>query len=338
MFNDHVAFVLIERGGRHHCAPPWSVHSPLALRSRCNHPFPRGRTQADSDIGVEHRTEDRPEAPRRTIMLMRVKPVVCLLVAAVLAFLPSCSTSATHESDPLQLVGTWRVIDTGERLAPYVSIGDGGLVVWASCGQMMGEWRADQHGSFVGELDGGNSVCFGTGLNPRWLISTVAYRPTGSDELLLNTNGQVAARLVPASVPQALPKGLARSYLHPTMSASIRRDYIQDNGPLQSALIPATPRQLVGRWVPFGVPLDHAPGSYLTLSADGSWTGGCTGGRWAAGRGGALVDVSRPSDLMFCNAVDVEVWLNNTTEAGFQGRTLVLVDAAGDVTGRLRRA
>jgi hypothetical protein len=41
---------------------------------------------------------------------------------------------------------------------------------------------------------------------------------------------------------------------------------------------------------------------------------------------------------MFCNAVDVEVWLNNTTEAGFQGRTLVLVDAAGDVTGRLRRA
>ncbi len=269
---------------------------------------------------------------------MRVNPFACLLVAAAVAFLASCSTSATPESDPLQLVGTWRVMDTGGSVAPYVSIGDGGLVVWASCGQMMGEWRADQRGSFVGELDGGNSVCFDAGLNPRWLTSAVAYRLTGSDELLLDTNGQVAGRLVPASVPRALPKGLARSYLHPRMSRWVRKDYIQDNGPLPSGVIPATRSQLVGRWVPFDLPLDHAPGSYLTLSKDGSWTGGCTGGRWAAGRGGALVDVSLPNDLMFCNAVDVELWLNNTTEAGFQGRTLVLVDAAGHVVGRLQRA
>ncbi len=279
---------------------------------------------------------------------MRVKPLARLLVAAALAVLPSCSTSATHESDPLQLVGTWRVMATGERPATYVSIGDLGLAVWASCGQMLGDWRADQQGMLVAELSGGDQSCFlgahpQANLNPRWLTEAVSYRRTGSDVLLLDGNGRVLARLLPSRVPRALSKGVVSGYLRPVMTSAMRKILLQVNGPLSNGLIPAVRTQLLGRWVPANPALDdrNQP-PYLSFSADGTWSGsdGCNGlsGRWNAGPDGALIVVSAGSTLVGCNNVDVGEWLSSATQAGFQGKTLVLVDAAGHVAGRLRRA
>jgi len=283
-----------------------------------------------------------------TIPRVRVKPLACLLIAASLAFLPSCSTPATHESDPLRLVGTWRVLDTGERLAPFVSIGDVGLRLWTSCGSLFGDWRTNQQGMFVAELSGGDQSCFlgpktQANLNPTWLTGATAYRQAGGDELLLDGSGRTLARLVPARVPRALSKGVFVGYLHPVVTSALRKFLLQSNSPLPNGLLSAVRKQLLGRWVPADRAQDHRnQPPYLSFSADGTWSGsdGCNGlgGRWNACGSGALIVASGGSTLIGCNNVEVGEWLSKATQAGFQGRTLVLVDAAGHVTGRLRRA
>src|SRR5271165_5044593 len=70
----------------------------------------------------------------------------------------SGSTGSRH-ANPLSLVGTWRVIGSGQRRAPLASIGSLGLVVWTTCGWMSGEWNADRQGLFAGILSGGVPAC-----------------------------------------------------------------------------------------------------------------------------------------------------------------------------------
>lgn len=250
-----------------------------------------------------------------------------------------------RHANPLQLVGIWRVIAPGEHPVPIVSVSSLGLLVWTSCGSMSGFWNADPQGLFVGLLNGGPPSCFGprstANLNPNWLAAT-SYGRTGPDELLLGTNGTVLARLVPTTVPKALAKGVLPAYLHPVVTAQLRHDLLRVNRPLPSGLVPALGRQIVGRWVPANPASAHRPQApYLSFSPKGNWSGsdGCNGlgGRWSIGSGGILAVVSGGQTLVGCTNVNVGEWLSEATRAAFQGRTLVLVGAAGNVTGRLRR-
>ena len=259
----------------------------------------------------------------------------------------STSSAGSRHANPLKLVGTWRVIATGQHRAPIVSLSSLGLLVWTSCGSMSGTWNANQEGLFVGVLSGGPPACLlgknsAADLNPKWLAAATAYRDSGSDELLLGPTGSVLARLDPTTVPKALRKGVLPVYLHPLVTPQLRKLLIQVNSPLPTGLVPAMERQLVGHWVPANPTVGHwRQTPYLAFTRNGNWSGsdGCNGlgGRWSIGPGGTLIVVSMPSTLMGCNNVNVDWWLYRATRAAFQGRTLVLVDAAGKATGRLRR-
>jgi heat shock protein HslJ len=254
---------------------------------------------------------------------------------------------SSRRANPLQLVGTWRVVATGEHPAPIVSVSGLGLLLWKSCGWLSGDWNANQQGLFVGILNGGVPACvLGTNsaadLNPRWLATATAYRGSGSDELLLGPNGGVLARLVPTTVPKVLRKGVLPAYLHPVVTPELRKVLLQANRPLPTGLVPAVERQLIGHWFSANPTVGHWPQTpYLAFTPNGNWSGsdGCNGlgGRWSLGSSGTLVVVSSPSTLIGCNNVDVGAWLSQATRAALQGRTLVLVSAAGKVTGRLRR-
>jgi len=258
----------------------------------------------------------------------------------------AAGSAGNRHADPLQLVGIWRVIATGTLPAPIVSVSSLGLLVWTSCGSMFGTWNADQQGLFVGLLGGGPPSCLlgprsRANLNPKWLTA-MGYARTGHDELLLGANGTVLARLVPTTVPRALAKGLLPAYLRPVVTPALREALLRVNRPLPSGLAPALARQVVGRWVPANPVLAHRPQApYLSFSPNGNWSGsdGCNGlgGRWSIGPGGILAVVSGGQTLVGCHNVNLGESLSEATRAAFQGRTLVLVSAAGKVTSRLRR-
>jgi hypothetical protein len=93
----------------------------------------------------------------------------------------STSSAGSRHANPLKLVGTWRVIATGQHRAPIVSLSSLGLLVWTSCGSMSGTWNANQEGLFVGVLSGGPPACLlgknsAVDLNPKWLAAATAYR------------------------------------------------------------------------------------------------------------------------------------------------------------------
>jgi heat shock protein HslJ len=260
---------------------------------------------------------------------------------------PSAPGAAnSSHAKPLQLVGIWRVIAPGEHSAPIVSMSGLGLVLWTSCGWMSGSWNANRTGMFVSILDGGVPACLlgprsKANLNPRWLNAT-ASRRTGRDELLLGANGLALARLLPATVPRALAKGQSPENIRPVVTSRLRKTLLLLNSPLPAGLVPAVGRQIVGRWVPANPPIGHwhRP-PYLSFDADGWWSGsdGCNGlgGRWSIGHDGTLIVVSAGSTFIGCTNVDVGEWLSGATRVTFHGPTLVLVDAAGGVTGRFRR-
>jgi hypothetical protein len=252
----------------------------------------------------------------------------------------------SRHTNPLQLVGTWRVIASSTHPSPIVSLSSIGLLVWTSCGWMDGEWNANHQGLFVGSLSGGPSACLlgprsASNLNPKWLAAA-GYTRAGHDELLLDVSGRVLARLVPTTVPKALTKGVDPAYAHPVVTPQLRAVMLRVNSPLPSGLVPASRRQITGRWVAITSAVWHwQPSPYLSFNADGSWTGsdGCNrlGSRWSIGSHGVLVTILSVQTLIGCHNVNVGDWLNQATRVAFQGRTLVLVNAAGKVTGRLGR-
>jgi len=255
--------------------------------------------------------------------------------------------AGARRTNPLQLVGTWRLIASGMHAAPIVSLSSIGLLVWTSCGWMDGDWNANQQGLFVGNLSGGPPACLlgprsAVNLNPKWLTAA-GYRRAGHNELLLDVSGRVLARLVPTTVPKALTKDVDPAYVHPVVTPQLRAVLLRVNSPLPSGLVPASGKQLAGPWVAVTTAVwQWQEPPYLSFNLDGKWSGsdGCNalGGRWSIGPQGVLVTVSSGQTLIGCHNVNVGEWLSQATRAAFQGRTLVLVDAAGKVTGRLLRA
>jgi hypothetical protein len=51
-----------------------------------------------------------------------------------------------------------------------------------------------------------------------------------------------------------------------------------------------------------------------------------------------LLTVAGPTTAMGCDGAQVGSWIASAARAGFDGDVLVLVDADGHETGRLRRA
>lgn len=238
-------------------------------------------------------------------------------------------------ASPLTLVGAWRVIAPGS-VSVLVRFDDQ-LTVRESCGVTFGAWDADRSGLFIGALFGGPRACIHQ-LTPSWLSDATGFRAAHADRLLLNSAGAVVARLVPVT------RRVTFGGLPVPLSAQDRSRLVAGQR-LPSGLTPATRSSMVGRWIPPGfrhTRASHQP--YLYFSADDAWQGsdGCntTSGRWAVGRGGALVSTSGPTAGIACGWAGAPTtgWLEQAVRASVTGSTLTLIDAHGRVVGRLSRA
>lgn len=242
--------------------------------------------------------------------------------------------------DPVDLIGTWRLTDTGDPGDRIVRLGPDDLWVWRECGVAGGTWRADHGGRFVAYLSQATGGCADPGaFTPDWLARTVSFEVAGAERVLRDADGAVTARLLPGAEPTPGPD-LAPSLVAPPEVTDEVREAFAPAEPLPPALVPPAAEELVGRWVPELQPASAEP-AYVSLSADGSWEGsdGCNrqAGRWVAGPDGVLLAVAGPSTMIGCDNVPVGGWLAATWRAGLDGDRLVLLDREGGQLGTLVR-
>lgn len=233
-------------------------------------------------------------------------------------------------AQPERLLGGWVVTGIGDTAGEFrIRFEPGQLAVSGDCGQVSGPWRADQGGQFVALVTMGDRDCMDNGgiSAPEWLQTASGFAHQGDGVVLRDAAGEVTAQLEPDG-RQSTPVVAA--------SPELRRSF-PPAAPVPEELTPADPDELIGRWVP----ASRAGGAYLELSRGGQWRGsdGCNslGGRFVAAEGGALLAVSGPQTLIGCDdGAPVGSWLAGASRAAFHGGELVLLDAAGAETGRLR--
>ncbi|WP_262286715.1 META domain-containing protein [Micromonospora sp. MA102] len=249
--------------------------------------------------------------------------------------------------DPVALIGNWTVTaaDGGAGVLRLAPSDQGDLLWFDSCGVSTGTWRAGAGGLFVAELSGlSPSGRPGCPTDPRdgpaWLPRATGFRVTGKTPVLLDDQGRQVARLTPGAKPDPGPHLLPALAEPPVVTPEVRRA-LAPAAALPAGLTPAGRAALLGRWVPAGPPRGGPAPAYVELRDDGGWRGsdGCNGqgGRWVAGAEGAVLATAGPSTMVGCASVPVALWLSGASRAGLDGDVLVLVDAWGGETGRLRR-
>jgi hypothetical protein len=243
-------------------------------------------------------------------------------------------------TDPLALVGRWKLAAAGEKPGTSLILGDG-LSLFRPCGMLEGAWRADDGGLFVGGINSGDSSCFHSkqGAAAPWLASAVGYRSEGPDRVLINAAGQVVAVLSPGARPRTGPNDSTSDTAAPKLTASLKAA-LASPAALPPGLRPATLGAIGGRWIAGGPELGNAAG-YVQFNQGGTWVGsdGCNGygGRLAVGDDGEILTTSSGTTDVGCNVSPAPRWVENARRAGFDGSVLVLLDAQGKVLGRLVR-
>ncbi|MFD2765882.1 META domain-containing protein [Micromonospora eburnea] len=261
---------------------------------------------------------------------------------------PGSAVALGPPQDPVALIGSWTVTeaDGGADDVLRLAASPGGEVrLFGRCGVQMGTWRADASGLFVADLwgtsgPGGGECRPGSEFADTWLGRAAAFRVEGGSPILLDERGERVARLLAGAKPTPGPDMLASLAEPPEVTDEARRAFTPATA-LPAALAPASRETLLGRWVPVDGRRGRPKTPYVEFRADGGWRGsdGCNGqgGRWIAGPGGALLATTGASTLIGCDNVEVGVWLATAWRAGIDGDVLVLLDAQGKETGRLRR-
>ena len=283
---------------------------------------------------------------RRTLALLMIGSVVTLAGACGSAT-PSAggSVRADEVGEPWDLVGSWLLDAQGEDTGTVLRLDTGDLSLWRKCDVLEGSWLADRTGLFIADVFGNMHPCAESSIEvPSWLSSAVGYRATSQGPELLDRAGQVVARLRPGGRPTAPPNVAASEADPPAVTSETRRAFPRP-APLPPGLIAADAGSLAGTWAPSEDPNEgqRPEPVRLELRSDGRYVGsdGCNGvgGRWVSGADGALLATSGISTLLGCHNIDVGSWFAGARRAGFDtDGTLVLLDAAGNETGRLRPA
>jgi hypothetical protein len=247
----------------------------------------------------------------------------------------------------MALVGLWRLDASGEEQDAVLRIGDR-LSLWRKCGMVSGEWRADQHGGFLGDTTGYSGDCAAGSSGPleapAWLRSAVAYRAEGADRTLIDAAGKVVATLRPGAQLRANPN-VAADLSQPPGAEELARvkARLKPAVPLPAGQEAATPTTIAGTWHAQKPAPGKAPKRpSVTLDADGDWHGtdGCNGsrGRWLVGPAGSVLGTAGASTLMACEGMDnTPIGLVGARRAGFDGPALVAFDADGKEIARLIR-
>ncbi|MEU3456126.1 hypothetical protein ABZ671_21405 [Micromonospora sp. NPDC006766] len=261
----------------------------------------------------------------------------------------SGSAMGSPQADPVALIGSWTVAQADGGAGDVLRLAsdtDGGLLLFGRCGVRMGTWRADVNGLFVADATGSSVSDNARGCGPDteaaggWLDRAVAFQVDGDSRVLLDGQGMRVARLLPGAKPTPGPNLLPSLAAPPTVTDEVRRA-LAPAAALPATVTPAGRDALLGRWVPADGRRDGSQAPHVELRDDGEWRGsdGCNGqsGRWVAGPDGALLATAGPSTLIGCDNVPVGSWLSAACRAGLDGQVLVLFDAQGKETGRLRR-
>jgi hypothetical protein len=242
-------------------------------------------------------------------------------------------------SNPIALVGTWKVKAPGEGPGVALSLGER-LILFRSCGEIGGDWRADHAGRFVDYLFSEDGSCSHgrEAIAVPWLTQATGYRVQGRHRLLLNSAGHVVARLSPGAHPSVNSHDSPSDALPVRLTPAIRA-MLAPSPPLSSGLRPANADTIVGRWRTLGRQAGNRA-SYVQFNPNGSWVGsdGCNGaaGRYAIDDSGRLITTDGgPNGLVACQGTQAMYWVERTRRIGVDGHDLVLLDAHGKVLGRL---
>jgi hypothetical protein len=249
--------------------------------------------------------------------------------------------AATAGSDPVALVGLWKLSAEGAPTDVVLRIGGrGDLELFQPCEVLMGAWGADWSGGFASSLDGraGTPLCDGPDLGAL-MARAAGYRIDGTRRLLVDDRGVTVARLLPGAVPVSRTDMAAELTGVPEVTGETRQR-LRAAAPLPSGLTAVASATLLGRWRPEGRSA-RASRAYVEFRAGGRWVGsdGCNGagGGWVAGPDGSLVAMTGMSTEIGCDNVPVNERLSATRRAGLDGATLVLLDVDGKELLRLSR-
>jgi len=243
-------------------------------------------------------------------------------------------------SDPVDLVGLWRVTDAdGEGDPAWLRLTPGSYQLWRDCGGFVeGGWEVSSRVFVASAPFASTGSC---PVDPwptaEWLTDARAYRASDGGWELLDASGERLARLTVDGAPEPIPNALPEYAQAPEVTDDVRAAFAGP-APLPAVFSAATAGELVGRWEPAGT---GAHGSFVELSADGTWTGsdGCNdaGGAWGVDDGGLLLATSGITTAIGCDGVAVTYWLSAAARAAFDGGVLVLLDVDGAELGRLSR-
>lgn len=275
---------------------------------------------------------------------MRRRALLASLLVALLV-LAGCGQGGESPAepgpatDPVELVGLWRVDAPGEDADTWLRLDAGNLSLWRGGGMMDGSWTAD--GRTILALASGYS---GTSpsevetMSAPWLLGAHRYRAADEGWEVLDDDGDVLATLSVDGAPEPIDTA-AGWYAEPPEVTDETRAALAPPEPLPAGLVAADAEDLLGRWVPAGESLPTDP--HVVVDDDGTWQGsdGCNGvgGRWAVGDDGRLLTVEGPMTLIGCEGAAVGSWMGSAAHAGLDGDELVLVDAHGEELGRLSR-
>jgi hypothetical protein len=247
-------------------------------------------------------------------------------------------------ADPAGLIGLWTLVGSSDDPGGLVRIDEHSVSVFRHCAVIRAQWEAGVTGLFVAYTSGYQVSERGRGCRPDtsapdWTTRATAFRAEGADRVLLDQDGRILVRLTPGGKPKAVIDLAPADREPPVVTDEIRRS-LSRKPDLPAGLAPAGPALLAGRWVPAA---GATPGgAHVELSADGSWTGsdGCNrqAGRWVGDTAGTVLAVAGAQTQIGCENVAVPAWFDEARAAGFDGDVLVLLDADGRETGRLKRA
>ena len=246
---------------------------------------------------------------------------------------------ANGPSDPVGLVGLWRVTDA-EGVDPdtWLRLDAGEYHVWAPCGSVSSGWMATDHVFLAAAPSGGTGECALVPLP--WLNTAVAYATDGDGWSLLDTAGAVIARLHVDGEPPLHPDTIDDLQRAPEVTDRTR-EWLATPDPVPEGLTPATGESLLGRWRPV---TEYETEPFLDFADDRTWTGsdGCNGlfGAWTLDDDGRVLATAGPQTLMGCDGEPLAHALVTARRAAFDrsdGEVLVLLDGAGEEQARLVR-
>lgn len=241
---------------------------------------------------------------------------------------------------PSALVGLWRVAGQGIASGSYLRFdADGRMFLFQKCGSPFGQWRALPSGAFVAMLVVAAPDCpkipgpdEWERNTPVWLRSVIAARRRLDEQVLVDEQGRILARL--ARAQEAPGRDLPGERVAPAVPTEAQRRA------LDAGSGPGAPRSvdLVGRWVPENGP----PAAFVRFDPDGALAmhDGCNAGRgrWTVDGSGGLAVVLSLSYVIACENAPLAGWLQKATTVDRTETALRLSGPDGAAIGMLRMA